>query len=156
MHLKDINGTVIKPVKVGKVESTAIDPTVKRSTNDASAKGFARANCEDNSWIADSGREDYTRPADSSQVVVSGVAGPQTVTISKTRTATYTSTLDASIGFEDLIGIGLSFEQSFSESLQDTQSREFNVPEGQTGDVAFTPYLRCSTGMSVKTGLHVG
>lgn len=48
MYLKDINGTVIKPVKVGKVESTAIDPTAKRSTNDASAKLFARAKCEDN------------------------------------------------------------------------------------------------------------
>lgn len=147
LYLKDVNGTVIQPVKVGEVESTA-GSTGEAKRSPAPESVFARSNCEEGSWVADPNRDDYTRPADNTQVVLTGVAGPQTVRITKTRSQSYTSTLGASIGIEDIFSLGLSFEESFTEEISDSTSRSFKVQDGQTGDVGFTSYLRCSSGES--------
>ncbi|KAI7524303.1 hypothetical protein KC331_g18178, partial [Hortaea werneckii] len=116
LYLKDVNGTVIQPVKVGEVESTA-GSTGEAKRSPAPESVFARSNCEEGSWVADPNRDDYTRPADNTQVVLTGVAGPQTVRITKTRSQSYTSTLGASIGIEDIFSLGLSFEESFTEEI---------------------------------------
>ncbi|KAI7326877.1 hypothetical protein KC326_g163 [Hortaea werneckii] len=78
LYLKDVNGTVIQPVKVGEVESTA-GGTGEAKRSPAPESVFARSNCEEGSWVADPNRDDYTRPADNTQVVLTGVAGPQTI-----------------------------------------------------------------------------
>ncbi|KAI7002012.1 hypothetical protein KC359_g146 [Hortaea werneckii] len=133
LYLKDVNGTVIQPVKVGEVEATA-SGTGEEKRDPAPESVFARSNCEEGSWVADPNRDDYTRPADNTQVVLTGVSGPQTVKITTTRSQSWTSTLGASVGIEDIFSLGLSFEQSFTKEISDSTSRSFQVQDGQTGD----------------------
>ncbi|KAI7088224.1 hypothetical protein KC356_g3517 [Hortaea werneckii] len=154
LYLKDVNGTVIQPVKVGEVEATA-SGTGEEKRDPAPESVFARSNCEEGSWVADPNRDDYTRPADNTQVVLTGVSGPQTVKITTTRSQSWTSTLGASVGIEDIFSLGLSFEQSFTKEISDSTSRSFQVQDGQTGDVGFTSYLRCSSGTATCNGGQV-
>ncbi|KAI7515043.1 hypothetical protein KC347_g139 [Hortaea werneckii] len=148
LYLKDVNGTVIQPVKVGEVEATA-SGTGEEKRDPAPESVFARSNCEEGSWVADPNRDDYTRPADNTQVVLTGVSGPQTVKITTTRSQSWTSTLGASVGIEDIFSLGLSFEQSFTKEISDSTSRSFQVQDavstatcngGQVSGEVCTPY----------------
>lgn len=96
--------------------------------------------------MADEGQESYTRPVDGGQVVYSGIGSGQKVSITHERSTSYTQTLGSDIGFADIFSIGVSFEESMEETTTDGTSHDFTAKEGQTGDVVFTPFLRCSTG----------
>ena len=145
LFLRDPNGTMIQPLSVGSYPSIAELEHLESRENPAPGRLLKRS-CDKKSWVADAGKEDYTKPSDSTQVVMSGVRGESDQTITKSRTQEWTSTLGGSVGFEDLVSIGLSFEESFSESITDSKERSFHVDEGQQGDIGFTAYLRCSTG----------
>lgn len=141
MYLKFGNGSVIEPAERGQPkghnqarQSEANNPLTKRDS------------CEDDSWVADEGKDSYTRPADGGQVVYAGIGSGQKVTITSERSSTYTQSLSQDFGFADVISLGVSFSEEFSETTTDGSSREFSAKEGQTGDVVFTPFLRCSTG----------
>lgn len=145
LYLRDANGTEIQPLEVGTVQSLSD----KRS----SAELVPRSNCVKDSWIADPSKENYTRPADGSQLLVTGVVGAQDVQITRERSQSWTSTLSMSIGFEDVISLSASFEESFTKEESESTTRVYHVDQGQSGDVVFTPYLQCSSGEYLTWGL---
>jgi len=142
MFLQYANGSIIKPVEIGY-------PPELRTTHKARSL-VKRGACTDHSWKADKGKESYTKPAEQSEFVygntVDGGTTGNKITLSQQRTSEWSTTLGASLGFEDVVSIGVSFEQSFTKSITDSTSMEFTVPAGQMGMVVFTPTLRCSTG----------
>ena len=147
VYLKYPNGTTIPPAQVGPM--VPAKPSRKRSKSRATKDVFSRAAaCKEGSWVADKGREDYTRPGDGAQVVYSGIGPGQTVTISKERSVSFTQSLMAGLSFEDIFMIGVMF--SVSEGMSESKSMTFKAEDGQSGDVVFTPDLQCSTG---KIGL---
>lgn len=145
VYLKHANGTIVPPAKVGPMITTKEiqSPKQVRGTNNVFTRG---ATCDKNSWVADKGREDYTRPADGGQVVYTSIGSDQMVTISKERSVSYTESLMAGLNFDDIVNIGVSF--SVTEEMSNTKSISFKSQPGQSGDVVFTPDLRCSTGRS--------
>ncbi|CAM1509817.1 Fc.00g001520.m01.CDS01 [Cosmosporella sp. VM-42] len=85
VYLKDENGTIITPSQVGPLQTPG------------------RQSCKKNSWVPDAGKEDYTRPADNTQIVLSGVSGPGSITITHTRSQSWTTTIGADFGFADIL-----------------------------------------------------
>ena len=145
VYLKDINGNIITPAQEG-APPDALPAKVKKDAQPAVDQLSKRSSCKKNSWVPDAGKEDYTRPADNTQIVLAGVSGPGSVTITHERSQSWTSSMGANIGFADILSLGVSTEESETEEVSDTSSRLFTVGDGQTGDVGFTAYLRCSTG----------
>lgn len=132
--LKFANGSVIAPAQQGEL-----------SANSAQKKAFRRADCV---YTADSGMEEYTRPADDTQIVtnsaVNGGTQGNSVEISTARTQEWSTSISAGVDIFEIVSTSVSFE--FSESITDTTTYTFNVPAGQTGQVGFTANLRCTTG----------
>lgn len=149
LFLQGPNGTVLQPAYMGLPQIT----TRHEHAHTPTRSRIEKRSCDKKSWVADDGKDEYTRTADGPQIVLSNVKGPTTQTITKERTQSWTSTLSADIGFEDVLHIGLSFEESFTESITDGKSRTFEVLAGQSGDVGFTAYLHCSTGMFHLLGM---
>ena len=141
LFLLSPNGTVIEPMHVGP------PPAAKRPKLLDARATIEKRSCEKKSWVADEGKDMYTRTADGPQIVMTGVRGESTMIITNERSQSWTSTLGANIGFEDVLSIGLSFEESFTETITESKSRSFTVLAGQSGDIGFTAYLHCSTGM---------
>lgn len=152
--LRSANGSVIEPAAIGLPPDTTTDraskdaqaavPAVKKSVSNPLQARVDK--CEEGSWVPDAGKEDYTKPADGTQVVYGSVSGPATIEITKARTQDWTTTMDASLGFGNILSMGISFSNEYGESITDTKSQSFPVPAGQTGSVGFTPYLECTTG----------
>lgn len=143
VYLKHANGTIIKPAYEGPVTSE-ITSTSKASVE---ARDLSkRSACTKDSWVPDAGQESYTRPAEGSSIVATGVAGPQDITISTSLTSEYSTTIEADIGFADIFSMGISTSETFTESITDSTDRLFSVPDGQEGDVGFTALWMCSTG----------
>ncbi|KAI0509215.1 hypothetical protein F5B22DRAFT_649263 [Xylaria bambusicola] len=133
-----VNGTEIKPAYVG-------PPRVASNfTTDAQPISKRGGVC-DGDWSPEPGKEDYTRPADGPQILSSVVESSE-FTVEVTRTQEWTTTIDASLGFEDILSLGVGFSESFSESLSNSESYTFTFPEGESGYVGWTSYLRCSQG----------
>lgn len=144
LYLKYANGSIIPPLQEGPMLLDAPAAKIQRSSRPASL--VARSACSKDSWIADTDQDDYTRPADSSQVVYTGITQGQTVTFTTERSISYTQTLSASLGFADIISLGVSVSTSITEETSDSTAYTFEAPEGQTGNIVFTASLRCSTG----------
>lgn len=51
-----------------------------------------------------------------------------------------------SLGFEDVISLGMRLGVNASETITDSTSFTINLSEGQRGVMGFTPFWRCSTG----------
>ncbi|KAI0020346.1 hypothetical protein F4780DRAFT_791994 [Xylariomycetidae sp. FL0641] len=149
LTLKGPDGTPIAPAKVG-------PPPEKRRAEEAEKKRRAEeeekkqqqqqkrgTKCDKDSWVADAGMESYTRPSDNTTIVLASVSeGDNQIT--HTRSQSYTTTLEAGLGIEDILSLGISF--SITETIEDSSARTFHVDAGQSGSVGFTAYLRCSTG----------
>lgn len=101
-----------------------------------------RSRCDANSWKPNPGKDEYTRPADNTQIVHPAVSGPGEFSITQSRTQTFTTSM--SIGFADILSLGVSFEMS--ESVQDTHATTFPVEAGQTGEIGFTSFMVCTAG----------
>ncbi|KAI1813549.1 hypothetical protein GGS20DRAFT_599081 [Poronia punctata] len=142
-----VNGTVIEPIAVG-------PPQV--SPNETAPKLMARDLCEGN-WTPQEGLEDYTRPADGLQIVSAVRTGHVTVTIEEARSQSWTTTIETSAGFnfEDIFSLGVSFSESFSESITNSEAAAYDIPKGQRGYVAWTSFLRCSTGSGTCNGQDI-
>lgn len=141
IYLKYGNGSVIEPAERGQPKGKS-----EERRFETSSPLTKRASCKDDSWVADEGRDSYTKPADGGEVVFSGIGSGQTVEITTSRSSSATQSLSQSLGIADILSIGVSFEESFTETTTDGSSRSFTAKEGQTGDVVFTPFLKCSTG----------
>lgn len=103
---------------------------------------MVKRSCDKGSWKADPGKEEYPRPADGPQIFFNMVAGPAERQISKARSQSWTASMN--IGFADVLSLGVAFEMT--ETAEDTDTFTYKVPEGQTGDIAFTPFLLCTIG----------
>ncbi|KAF7563715.1 hypothetical protein G7046_g414 [Stylonectria norvegica] len=145
VYLRDVNGNVIAPAQEGPPPGVTAVKT-KRVADAPLDQVVKRSRCKSNSWIPNPGQEEYTRPADDTQIVMTGVSGPGSVTITKSRSQGWSSTVGVDIGFADILSLGLSTTTTQSKELTDTSSRLFTIGEGQTGDVGFTAYLQCTTG----------
>lgn len=93
------------------------------------------------------GKEDYTRPADGAQVLSGLYTGPVDITMTTTRTQSWSTTIETSLGFEDILSLGVSFSSEFSESLSDSDPASVFIPDGESGFVAWTSYVRCTEGV---------
>lgn len=131
--LKHSNGSEIVPVQQGDM------PQVSRK----------RDSCV---YTADAGMEEYTRPADSTQIVtdvaVNGGTGGSSVDITKSRTQSWETSIEASVDIFEIVSTSVSF--SFSKSITDSTTYSFNVPAGENGQVGFTANLRCTTGETLE------
>jgi hypothetical protein len=91
----------------------------------------------------------YTRPADNSTIVgptVYGGTGGGHQDISETRSQTWTTSVSMDFGFADVISMGLSFSSEESCQIEDSSTYSFNIPPGQSGDIAWSAFLQCETG----------
>ncbi|KAI1132611.1 hypothetical protein F5Y10DRAFT_261031 [Nemania abortiva] len=138
-----VNGTEIEPMYVGppQMATQNASSVVSRGKNKDKGKG----KCDGN-WKPDTGYEDYTRPADGPQIVSDVVRGDLTITVTTTRTQEWSTTIEESIGFADIVSLGASFSQTFSESLMNSEAVAYHVLAGQSGYIGWTSYLRCSRG----------
>ncbi len=159
VYIKDRNGTIIKPAEVGpppevvaamarrQASSQGASSSDKNLAREASpVSPLTKRGCDKNSWKKERGP--YTRPADNTQIVLNGVRGPGKFAITASRSQTWSSSL--SIGFADVISLGASLE--FSETVEDSQTREFEMLPGQSGDVGFTAYMLCESGTATCNG----
>ncbi|KAL8678839.1 MAG: hypothetical protein Q9186_004822 [Xanthomendoza sp. 1 TL-2023] len=140
IEIKGKDGTIIEPVQTGYA------PQKKRSiaANTAPENLVRRKDKKCEKYVPDG--EVYTRPADSPQLVsVGGDGGNEgmEITISHERTVSQSTTFSAGINIE-IFSVGT--ELTFEESLTDSKEKKWTVPAGQTGKVAFTPTLKCTSG----------
>ncbi|KAI4593020.1 hypothetical protein KJ359_010274 [Pestalotiopsis sp. 9143b] len=164
LHRRD--GTRIEPIEVGlppeyagsqssRPARRAVSADNLESCNDTPPQVtskkralFGRDKCTgyEDSWEQ---TDEYTRPADDSTMVKSGVnggtAGNQ-IGVSTSRSQTWTSSVSMDFGFADVISMGLSFSEDESCQLTDTEQYTFSVPAGQVGNVYWTATLHCYTG----------
>jgi hypothetical protein len=107
--------------------------------------------CDKNSWVADAGRDDYTKTANGTQVVFgTRVPGPASILIVAERKQSWTSTLDPSVTYKDVLDLNPKFADYFNETIVDSTELDYSVAvqKGTTAYVGFTPFLRCSRGES--------
>ncbi|KAL8727006.1 MAG: hypothetical protein Q9181_005863 [Wetmoreana brouardii] len=150
------DGRVIEPAQVG-------EPPKKTARRDDTLKLFRRGDdCKD--YIPDG--EVYTRPADDTQVVATGVDGGTTgseVTITTERTVSQSVTFSAGFNIEiisastDISNISFPMQRTFEESISNGKEKKWTIPAGQNGKVGFTPTLKCTKGsMQCKDGTSEG
>ncbi|KAI0126720.1 hypothetical protein BJ170DRAFT_684300 [Xylariales sp. AK1849] len=145
-----VNGTEIEPIYVG-------PPLVAESRTKTTAKKaiLPRDGACDGNWVPLEGKEDYTRPADSPQIVSGVYAGETDVQITTTRTQEWSTTIEASLGFEDIVSLGISFSETFSESESNSEAATYHLDEGEKGYVIWTSFVRCSEGTGTCNGAQV-
>ncbi|KAI1425419.1 hypothetical protein F5Y12DRAFT_374696 [Xylaria sp. FL1777] len=149
-----VNGTEIEPLYVGPPQVSATTGDVASRTVEARSEESTKGVCKGD-WTPDAGYEDYTRPADGPQILSDLLSGPLAYTITKTRSQTWTQTTEESLGFADILSLGVSFSKSFSKSLMNAESVQYTVAEGDTGYIAWTSFLRCSQGSGTCNGKKV-
>ena len=152
------NGTLITPAYEGPADS--VDETAATSSTDTTTgqPGPARlAAREDKKGVCagdwtpgpEPHDDSYIRPADGPTIVASEVdGGPEgsEIQITRSRTQSWSTTMEMSLGIADVLSLGLSFSSTFQESITDSKAYSFTVPKGEKGYVIFTAYLRCSVG----------
>ncbi|KAL8745418.1 MAG: hypothetical protein Q9190_002444 [Brigantiaea leucoxantha] len=143
VEIKGKDGRVVEPIEIG------YPPQMRRST--APTETFTEvqlaprkddADCK--TYIPDG--EVYTRPDNKTQIVaadVEGGTGDGQTTISTAREVSQSTTFGAGINFEIF---SASTELTFEQSLTDTKEKSWTVPAGQSGNVGFTPTLKCTRG----------
>jgi hypothetical protein len=147
--LKDANGTIIEPAEIAPPSTLVNAGKTKRQAGRTTEQRLRKRSCTENSW---EGGEVLSKPADNVQIVKDSVTGPATVTVTKERTQSWSTSM--SIGIEDILSLGISTE--FSESVSSGSEVSVTIPEGQTGKLGFTATLSCSTGTGQCDGGEVG
>lgn len=99
--------------------------------------------CKKNSWVPDGAS--YTKPSPNTKVMLPRIAGPGDFEVSSERSFSVSHTLEAGLNIQDIFSIGTSFtqEQSWTEGDKITVP----VADEGLGDLGFTEFLRCETGM---------
>ncbi|KAK7949440.1 hypothetical protein PG988_016079 [Apiospora saccharicola] len=162
------NGTLITPAYEGPADLPAVEATAaagttanpsKRAAADLVARQEKKGACAGD-WKPgpNPGDDDYIRPADGPSVVKTGVDGGEEgakIDITTSRSASWSKTMEMSLGFADVLSLGLSFSSTFEESITDSVTTSFTVPKGEKGYVIFTAYMRCSVGSGTCNGKTV-
>ncbi|KAL8787750.1 MAG: hypothetical protein Q9213_002070 [Squamulea squamosa] len=141
VDIRDKDGNVIQPEEEGFPPLGKPSKLARRKDNDDDG-------CKD--YVPDG--EVYTRPADATQIVATGVSGGTTgseVEISEERSVSQSITFSAGINIEI---ISASTEMTFEETITNGKTKKWTVPAGQTGKVGFTPNLKCTKGALMCDG----
>jgi hypothetical protein len=148
--LVDEDGNKIPPMAQGlPFNAQSLNSTTSlRNADTWDMKLNARSTCEAGSWV-DEGEEFMTTGSKSEVMTDNVLVGPATVTITKQRSSSWSTSMEASIGFAYILSLGISFSVEQTEEISSSQSTTFQIPDGQTGYVLFTPYVRCKKGESV-------
>ncbi|KAI0470803.1 hypothetical protein GGR56DRAFT_657719 [Xylariaceae sp. FL0804] len=110
-------------------------------------RGLSERKCKPKNWQP--AGDSYTRPAENTQIVATPLDGGSfsgQVTISETRSQTWSETEGADLGFSDVLSLGVSFSEETSCEISDSKSYTFNVGSGEEGNVGFTAFLSCQQG----------
>ncbi len=148
--ITDKNGNVIEPKQEGyppQRKRSAL-PSSAAKANKLISRGDNDDDCKD--YVPDG--EVYTRPADVTQIVATGVNGGTTgseVEITEERSVSQSVTFSAGINIEI---ISASTEISFEETLTNGKAKKWTIPAGQSGKVGFTPNLKCTKGALMCDG----
>jgi hypothetical protein len=137
--LKYANGTIIEPAEVAPPSTDVNAGSMKRQASRTTVQRLQKRSCTKNSW---KGGEVLTKPADNVQIVVDAVKGPSTITKTKERTQSWSTSM--SLGISDILSLGVSTE--FSESVSSGTQVSVTIAEGQEGKLGFTATMSCSTG----------
>nr|POE63496.1 hypothetical protein CFP56_04399 [Quercus suber] len=117
LYPKYANGTIIPPAQEGPM---LLDIPKERRSKRPSSSSPRDTKCTADSWIADDGTDDHTRPSDSSMVVATGATPGVGRTITHERPTSYTQTLAASLGFKDMLSPGVSSSSSPTEGTSES------------------------------------
>jgi hypothetical protein len=137
--LKYANGTIIEPLEVAPPSAPVVARSMQRQARRTTEHRLQKRSCVKNSW---KGGDVLTKPADNVQIVAGSQTGPGTVTITESRTQTWSTSM--SLGIADILSLGVSAE--FSESETSGIDKTWELLEGQTGEIGFTATMSCSTG----------
>ncbi|KAH7304734.1 hypothetical protein B0I35DRAFT_484294 [Stachybotrys elegans] len=139
----DANGNIIPPAYQG----PPVQPMPRSLEKPAVISSKRQESCTAGSWV-DEGAEFQTTSSNSQVVSELVDGGPDGViaVISKQRTSTWSTTMEANVGFADIFSMGISFSITQEESISTSETYEFPVPAGQRGFVSFTPYVVCKNG----------
>ena len=129
--LKDGDDNIIEPAEIGQ-------PPEKREV-ETKRSNLQKRGCTKKSW---QGGDVLTRPADNVQIMLESVTGPGSVSVDKTRTQQWSTSM--SLGVSDIVSLGVSAE--FSESVSTSKTVQVSIEEGQSGALGFTSTMYCSTG----------
>ncbi|KAK7952839.1 uncharacterized protein PG986_008567 [Apiospora aurea] len=160
------NGTLITPAYEGPAEpvaETEITPRMGDNPFLRAPVGLATREDEKPKGVCagdwkpgpNDGDDMYIRPADGGTIVkveVEGAEGGTEYQITRSRTQSWSTTVEMSLGIADVLSLGLSFSSTFEESITDSGTASFTVPEGETGYIIFTAYLMCSVGSGTCRG----
>ena len=134
------NGTIIEPAAVAS-PSTLVDAgNMERQASGTTGQHLQKRSCTKDSW---EGGEILTKPADNVQIVIDSVSGPASVTVTKDRTQSWSTSM--SIEIADIHSLGVSTD--FNESVSSGSPVSITIPQGHSGALGFTATLSCSTGM---------
>jgi hypothetical protein len=134
------NGTIIKPAEVAP-PSTLVDAgNMERQASETTGQNLQKRSCIKDSW---EGGEILTKPADNVQIVMDLVSGPGSITVTKDRTQSWSTSM--SIEIADIHNLGVSTD--FNESVSSGSPVSITIPQGHSGALGFTATLSCSTGM---------
>jgi len=75
------------------------------------------------------------------------VSGPADITITKERSAGWSTTLGTDLGFADVMSLGIDFQKDYAEMVNDTHSYIYHLPDDAVGIVGWIAFLECSEGM---------
>ena len=134
------NGTIIEPAEVAPPSTLVNAENMKRQASGTTGQHLQKRSCTKDSW---EGGEILTKPADNVQIVIDSVSGPASVTVTRDRTQSWSTSM--SIEIADIHSLGVSAD--FNESVNSGSPVSITIPEGQSGALGFTATLSCSTGM---------
>lgn len=147
-YLQYPNGTIIPPSQEGVMKMPSPDfGNTQRSVNVGElVPREDKGKCKNWKPDSDMKRDPYSKPSEKTDIVRYGAPGGSDVTITKTRSQSWTHGSDISMSVADIIGFGTSISESFTEEKSDSSGYTFHVPEGQDGDIGFTAKMRCTRG----------
>ncbi|CAN9322263.1 unnamed protein product [Alternaria alternata] len=134
------SGTITEPAEVAPPSTVVNTGNMKRQASGTTGQYLQKRSCTKDSW---EGGEVLTKPADNVQIVINSVSGPGSVTVTKDRTQSWSTSM--SIGIADIHNLG--FSADFNESVSSGSPVSITIPQGHSGALGFTATLSCSTGM---------
>lgn len=137
MRMYYANGTAIAPLAS---YPAPVDAPVKREPAALSRMGapLTKRDC-----VFNPSNGPYTFPGDTQVVDPNIQNGPASVEISSSVSVGYTTTIEAGLSFE-VFSAGFSF--SIEETVTESLSYTYQVQDGQSGVVTWTPILTCYDG----------
>lgn len=134
LDLIDANGNVIKPLEKGPAPS----PEALVARGDVCVKG-SWTDTTDEFWTT----SPYTQVV---STVHNGGSTGTDVEITQSRSSSWSTTIEANVGFADIFSMGVGFSRTETEEISNGETATYEVPAGQRGYVAWTGFVLCKEG----------